>query len=231
MKQQDVGPVLVVSDHSELRLVGIVTDRDIALKVVAESRDAYSTRVDSIMSSDMVTCREDEEVSQAVRKMAEYQIRRIAVVDNNDRVVGIISQADIARTGQDDQVGEMVEEISRPLGGGEWSGSQFEASGSRQSAGLDAGSALAIGALCLGFGAGLMFLFDPSRGRRRRNQLAERGTELWNHPTEVLNRTRSTISDTAQNLVSATRSRFTGQTDQPYEEQFVPGPATGSTRR
>src|SRR3954467_2941873 len=81
MKQQDVGPVLVVSDHSELRLVGIVTDRDIALKVVAESRDAYSTRVDSIMSSDMVTCREDEEVSQAVRKMAEYQIRRIAVVD------------------------------------------------------------------------------------------------------------------------------------------------------
>jgi len=128
MKQQDVGPVLVVSDNSELRLVGIVTDRDIAVNVVAEGRDPYSTRVDSIMSSSLVTCREDEDVSRAVKQMAEYQVRRIPVVDENNRVVGIIAQADIARSGQDEQVGELVEDISQPYGSGEWSGSEFEAS-------------------------------------------------------------------------------------------------------
>jgi len=231
MKQQDVGPVLVVSDHSEMRPVGIVTDRDIAVKVVAEGRDAYSTRVDSIMTSDLVTCREDEDVSDAMKRMAQYQIRRVPVVDDNNRVIGIISQADIARSGNDEQVGDMVEEISQPWSGGEWSGSQLQSSSGMRSSRLDAGSALAIGALCLGFGAGLMYLFDPSRGRRRRTQLAERGTEIWNNPSQVLERTRSSISETAQNLVSATRSRVSGRTDAPAQEQFTPGPATGSTNR
>jgi len=219
MKQQDVGPVLVVSDNSELRLVGIVTDRDIAVNVVAEGRDPYSTRVDSIMSSSLVTCREDEDVSRAVKQMAEYQVRRIPVVDENNRVVGIIAQADIARSGQDEQVGELVEDISQPYGSGEWSGSEFEASSGRRSAGLDAGSALAIGALCIGFGAGLMYLFDPSRGRRRRTQIAEKGSEFWNNPGQVLQRTTGAIT-----------SKF-GSQDQPDPDQFTAGPATGSMSR
>src|SRR3954451_5075408 len=220
MKQQDVGPVLVVSDHSELRLVGIVTDRDIAVKVVAEGRDPYSARVDSVMSSGLITCREDDDVSEAVKLMAEYQVRRVPVVDSNNRVVGIIAQADIARSGQDEQVGELVEDISQPYGSGEWSGGQFERGSGRRSAGLDAGSALAIGALCVGFGAGLMYLFDPNRGRRRRAHLAEKSSELWNHPGQVIQRTTGAIT-----------SRFGGPQDQPEADQFTPGPATGSMSR
>src|SRR3954452_9621326 len=87
MKQQDVGPVLVVNDQSEMKLIGIVTDRDIAINVVAEGRDPYSTRVDSVMTEAPVTCREDDDVSEALKRMAEYQVRRIPVVDNNGSVV------------------------------------------------------------------------------------------------------------------------------------------------
>src|SRR5205085_12043726 len=81
MKQQDVGPVLVVSDHTTNHLVGIVTDRDIAVNVVAEGRDPYSTRVDGVMSSDPMTCNEDDDVIEAAKIMSDYQVRRVLVVD------------------------------------------------------------------------------------------------------------------------------------------------------
>ena len=114
MKREDIGPVLVVSDHSEKLLVGIVTDRDLAVKVVADGRDPHNTRIDQVMSSHLVTCGEDEDVSLAMKRMADHQVRRIPVVDSNGRVSGIIAQADIALRGDEEQVGEMVEEISQP---------------------------------------------------------------------------------------------------------------------
>jgi len=134
MKQQDVGPVLVVSDHTHNHLVGIVTDRDIAVNVVAEGRDPYSTRVDSVMTSDPMTCSENDDVMEAVKIMADYQVRRVPVVDDNGCVVGIIAQADVARSTDEEQVGEMVEEISQPWGMGEWSNRQ-----DRSQAGHDKG--------------------------------------------------------------------------------------------
>jgi len=229
MKQQDVGPVLVVNDHSEMKLAGIVTDRDIAINVVAEGRDPYSTRVDSVMSQTPVSCREDEDVSEAMKRMAEYQVRRIPVVDANGSVVGIISQADVARGGQDSEVGELVEEISQPWASGEAGDSEFAGSRGRRSAGLDTASAIAIGALCVGFGAGLMFLFDPAKGRRRRAHFAERGSELWSNRDEMLQRTKGAISEGAQNLASAARSRLGVKAeDIPDQRQFTPAPATGS---
>ncbi|MBC8167670.1 MAG: CBS domain-containing protein [Bryobacteraceae bacterium] len=212
MKQEDVGPVLVVSDNSGMELLGIVTDRDIALNVVADGREPSSTRVDSIMSTNPVSCREDADVVEAIRYMAEYQIRRIPVVDENNCVIGIISQADIARHADEEQVGELVEEISQPWGTGEWIGNGSTASRSTQNRqGMEATSALAIGALCLGFGAGLMFMFDPSRGPRRRARLADKSAELWNQRNEVVQRTKTAVTETAHNLADATRSKFSGQ--------------------
>jgi hypothetical protein len=209
MKQQDIGPILVISDHNEARLSGILTDRDIAIEVVAEGRDPYSTRVDSIMSTDPVTCSENDDVMEAVKRMADYQVRRIPVVDDSGRLVGIISQADIARHTSEEQTGEMVEEISQPWGMGEWPGGRQDSAQSRGrsaasggAGGLDTVSALAIGALCVGFGAGLMFMFDPKRGSKRRTQLVNKGAELWNHRTDVLDR--------AKNLASTAASKVTG---------------------
>jgi CBS domain-containing protein len=199
MKQQDVGPVLVVSDHSTMKLLGIVTDRDIALEVVAAGRDPYSTRVDSVMSNDPVTCNEDDEIEEAVKLMAEYQVRRIPVVDEDACVVGIIAQADLALMGNDEQVGELVEDISQPFGSGEFAGIAR-----LKPRGMEPIHALAIGALCVGFGAGLMYMFDPSRGRKRRALLAERSHEMWDHRSDVMGK--------AQSLYEQARSKVTGKT-------------------
>lgn len=115
MKDEDIGPVLIVDDsHDGKRLVGIVTDRDLALKVVGEGRDPNSTRVEDVMTGSLVTCRADDDVENAVRAMAQNQLRRIPVVDDNGQLVGIISQADVAtRLNEPQSTAEVVKEISR----------------------------------------------------------------------------------------------------------------------
>ena len=115
MKDEDIGPVLIVDDsHDGKRLVGIVTDRDLALKVVGEGRDPNSTRVDDVMTGSLVTCRADDDVENAVRAMAQNQLRRIPVVDDSGQLVGIISQADVAtRLNEPQSTAEVVKEISR----------------------------------------------------------------------------------------------------------------------
>ena len=113
MKKEDIGPVLIVDNNQSRTLVGIVTDRDIALKVVAEGRDPNSTQVESVMSKKLVTCRADDDVETAMDAMAQYQLRRIPVVADNMKLVGIISQADVAtRAGEPERTAEVVKEIS-----------------------------------------------------------------------------------------------------------------------
>lgn len=113
MKDNDIGPVPIVEGKTSKRLVGIVTDRDLALKVVAEGRDPSSTQVRDVMTKDVVTCRVDEAVEDTLQAMSKNQLRRILVVDENDMLVGIIAQADIAtRMNEPEKTGEMVKEIS-----------------------------------------------------------------------------------------------------------------------
>ena len=109
MASEDIGP-LPVTDGG--RLVGIVTDRDLVVRVLAEDRDPSSTTVGEIASSDLVTVTPDTELGEALRKMASAQVRRLPVVEG-DKVVGIVAQADVARQAPEDETGEVVEEISR----------------------------------------------------------------------------------------------------------------------
>jgi CBS domain-containing protein len=109
MAQEDVGPIPIVGDG---RLVGIVTDRDIVVRVVAEGRDPKATTVSEIASTELVTVSPDDDLDEALKLLAERQIRRLPVVEG-DRLVGIVAQADIARLGKDKSTGEVVEEISR----------------------------------------------------------------------------------------------------------------------
>jgi CBS domain-containing protein len=109
MASEDVGPVPVVKDG---RLVGIVTDRDIVLRVVAEGRDPSSTTVGEIASSDLETVSPDDDLDTALRKMASSKVRRLPVVEG-DQLVGIVAQADVARQGDDSETGQVVEQISR----------------------------------------------------------------------------------------------------------------------
>lgn len=115
MKDEDIGPVLIVDDSNDgKKLVGIVTDRDLALKVVGEGRDPKSTRVEDVMTDRLVTCRADDDVQNAIQAMSQNQLRRIPVVDDNGQLVGIISQADVAtRLNEPQSTAEVVKEISR----------------------------------------------------------------------------------------------------------------------
>jgi len=109
MVQEDVGPVPIVEDG---RLVGIVTDRDIVVRVVAEGRDPDASTVGEIASTGLVTVSPGDNLDEALNLLAKRQVRRLPVVEG-DRLVGIVAQADIARLGKDQKTGEVVEEISR----------------------------------------------------------------------------------------------------------------------
>jgi CBS domain-containing protein len=109
MAREDVGPIPVVEEG---RLVGIVTDRDLVVRVLAEGRDPQTTTVGEIASRDVVTVSPDEDLDRALQLLAQHQVRRLPVVEG-DRLVGIVAQADVARTGKDRETGEVVEQISR----------------------------------------------------------------------------------------------------------------------
>jgi len=114
MKKEDIGPVPIVDNEKTRTLVGIVTDRDLALKVVGEGRDPKKTKVEEVMTRKLVTCRADDDIERAMNAMAQYQLRRIPVVDDSMRLVGIISQADVAtRVDEPEKTGEVVREISQ----------------------------------------------------------------------------------------------------------------------
>jgi len=109
MKQEDAGVVPVTENG---RLTGMVTDRDIAIRVVAEGKDPQSTTVQEVASKNLVTLDPEQELDEALRLMAQHQVRRLPVVEEDGRLVGIVAQADVARKGDDTQTGQVVQEIS-----------------------------------------------------------------------------------------------------------------------
>ena len=114
MKNENIGPIPVIENEQTKKLVGIVTDRDLALRVVADGRDPKSTKVEEVMTRKVVTCRPDDDLQKALDAMSEHQLRRIPVVDDDNKLVGIIAQADVAtRVNQPQKTAEMVKEISQ----------------------------------------------------------------------------------------------------------------------
>jgi CBS domain-containing protein len=109
MAQEDVGPVPIVEGG---RIVGIVTDRDLVVRVLAEGRDPTSTTIGEIASADLVTVRPDTGLDEALQLMAQNQVRRLPVVEG-DQLVGIVAQADVARAADEEKTGEVVQDISQ----------------------------------------------------------------------------------------------------------------------
>jgi len=115
MKSEDVGAVPVVESKSGRQLVGIITDRDIVVKVIAEGRDIEGASVRDAMTQNPVTVREEDDVNRALSAMADRKVRRIPVVDGKGSLRGIIAQADVAtRLHRDKTTGDLVEAISEP---------------------------------------------------------------------------------------------------------------------
>ena len=115
MKVKNVGSIPVCESRHSRKLVGIVTDRDLALHVVAESRDASSTHVEDVMTREPCTCHPEDGFQNAWEAMQQYQVRRIPIIDGSGQLIGIIAQADIAaRKEEREKTAETVEEISKP---------------------------------------------------------------------------------------------------------------------
>ena len=110
MRDEDVGLAPIVEGN---RLVGAVTDRDITIRVVAEGKDPESTKVTEIASTALVTVDPQQDLDEALWLMAQHQVRRLPVVEEDGRLVGVITQADVARSADDRRTGEFVEEISK----------------------------------------------------------------------------------------------------------------------
>jgi CBS domain-containing protein len=110
MKDEDVGLAPVVEGD---RLIGTLTDRDIAVRVVAEGKDLQAVRVREVASTDVVTVDPQQDLDEALKLMARHQVRRLPVVQEDGRLVGVVAQADVAEEAKAKKVGELVEEISR----------------------------------------------------------------------------------------------------------------------
>jgi CBS domain-containing protein len=109
MRGEDSGIAPIVDGE---RLVGVLTDRDIAIRVVAEGRDPKETKVEEIASQNLVTIDPQQGMDEALRLMAQHQVRRLPVVEEDGKLVGIVSQADVARRVDAQRTGEVVQEIS-----------------------------------------------------------------------------------------------------------------------
>jgi CBS domain-containing protein len=97
------------------RLVGMITDRDIAIRAVAEGKPP-ETHVDEVMSREVLYCYDDQELDDVARNMGEMQVRRLPVVNHDKRLVGIISMGDLARNEEPTTIGRAVEHVSEPGG-------------------------------------------------------------------------------------------------------------------
>jgi CBS domain-containing protein len=112
MQSEDTGVLPVVESQQSLRLIGMITDRDLALRVVAEGR--MSATVRDAMSTGVRSAKPDDDAKDVMEMMAREQVRRIPIVDEQGMVVGIVSQADIVREGDDKRAEKTIEAISKP---------------------------------------------------------------------------------------------------------------------
>ena len=113
MREQVIGSLPITDDE---QLVGMITDRDITMRVVAEAADPNATSVEDVYSRDLISVAPDNDLEEALGLMARHQIRRLPVVEDG-RLVGIVAQADIALSENETKTGELVEAISAPSEG------------------------------------------------------------------------------------------------------------------
>jgi CBS domain-containing protein len=110
MRDENAGLIPVVEGQ---KLIATITDRDITIRVVAEGKDATSTNVRDVASTRLVTVDPDQNLEEALQLMAKNQVRRLPVVEEDGKLVGIVAQADVAKHTSDEKTGELVEEISK----------------------------------------------------------------------------------------------------------------------
>jgi CBS domain-containing protein len=113
MVDNDCGEIPIIDTRQNNKLVGVITDRDIVCRVVAQGRNPRELTAEDCMSSPVMTVSTDADLEEVCRMMEQYQIRRVPVIDRRGGACGMVSQADVARTGLDQRAGHVVKEVSR----------------------------------------------------------------------------------------------------------------------
>jgi CBS domain-containing protein len=114
MCKHNIGSIPVVNDQQSKQLLGVITDRDLCCAVIAGGLDPRSTAIQKFVTANPVTCRDGENIDKCERAMQERQVRRIPVVDGQNSVIGIVSQADIALKDKPERLSRTITEISKP---------------------------------------------------------------------------------------------------------------------
>jgi CBS domain-containing protein len=114
MESEDVGALPILDGE---QLTGMITDRDIVVRAIAKEKDPKGMPVRDVATPEVVVVNADEDLDEALKLMASHQVRRLPVVDDDFRLVGMLAQADVAREVKEKTTGELVEEISQPPSG------------------------------------------------------------------------------------------------------------------
>jgi CBS domain-containing protein len=164
MKKENVGALPVVRDRRDRVVTGILTDRDVALRVDAMGKDSRQTTVEQVMSRNPVTCKPEEDCEKAFEMMTRHHIRRLPVVDAQGKLLGVIAQADLAHAlAKPEALARLMS--AAPL--------TRKSAVARKAAGAGLGLLAAAGV-----GAGLMYFLDPKSGRQRRRTVRDKADHL-----------------------------------------------------
>jgi len=215
MRECDIGAVPVVIDD---RPVGIVTDRDIAIRAAAHGRDPSQMSVCEIMTPYVICCSNHDTVESAARVMEKNQVRRLLVLDDDDCLCGILSLGDLAvRTGRDELSEEVLEQVSWPghartparesdVMGGALRGTAIQLVARVSSPRARRMVVGSVGAFAAG--AMAMYLLDPQRGRRRRVTIRDKAVRFMHRAQRGLGKTSRYARGQAQGLIAGTRNMF-----------------------
>jgi CBS domain-containing protein len=110
MEREEIGAIPVLDGE---QLTGIITDRDIVIRAIAKGKDPRGMPVRDVLTREVIAVNSSQSLSDAIEPMSSYQIRRLPVIDDDNRLVGVVAQADVALAGNEKTSGKMVEEISR----------------------------------------------------------------------------------------------------------------------
>ncbi len=116
MDEYDCGMIPIVAGEGTTRPVGTITDRDIAMRTVANGENPLDYMASDVMTANPITINHNSAHEEAMEMMESHQLRRILVIDDNGECIGIISQADLARNAGESEVGEVVQHVSQPSG-------------------------------------------------------------------------------------------------------------------
>jgi CBS domain-containing protein len=112
LRDEDIGSVPIISEEGKLE--GIITDRDLCSTIIAEGLDPRTTSINNYVTRNPLACRADDDLDNCEKAMQKNRIRRIPVVDDQERCIGVVSQADLALREEPQKVKETVAEISKP---------------------------------------------------------------------------------------------------------------------